>query len=205
MGFRMMLNFNNPYTATGLGDFWDRWHISLSTWFKDYVYFPLGGSRHGKLRTYVNMFITMIISSIWHGAAWTFLIWGVLHAAGRCATRELEQTEVYRQRVPRFAKQLMVFTFVTFTWIFFRAQSLTDASMIISRIFTTGWADPRFPLVMAILILAVWVYQLFYTSGGALRSLVDAAPVRVGLAGFMIAYLLIVAQPSTKQFIYFQF
>jgi alginate O-acetyltransferase complex protein AlgI len=205
MGFRMMLNFNNPYVATGLGDFWNRWHISLSTWFKDYVYFPLGGSRHGKLRTYVNMFITMIVSSIWHGAAWTFLIWGVLHAAGRCATRELEQTEVYRQRVPRLAKQLAVFTFVTFTWIFFRAQSLTDASLIISRIFTTGWADPRFPLLMAILILAVWVYQLFYTSGGALRSLVEAGSVRAGLAALMIAYLVIVAQPSTKQFIYFQF
>ena len=156
MGFRMMLNFNNPYTATGLGDFWNRWHISLSTWFKDYLYFPLGGSRHGKLRTYLNMFITMVISGIWHGAAWTFVIWGGLHALGRCLTRELEQTEFYQERMPRLVKQLAVFTFVTFTWIFFRAQSLTDAWLIISRIFTTGWADPRFPLVMAVLILAVW-------------------------------------------------
>ncbi len=205
MGFRMMLNFNNPYAATGLGDFWNRWHISLSTWFKDYLYFPLGGSRHGKFRTYINMFITMIVSGIWHGAAWTFLIWGALHALGRCATRELEQTEFYQERVPRLAKQLAVFTFVTFTWIFFRAQSLTDASLIISRIFTTGWADPRFPLVMAILILAVWVYQLLYASRGALRWLIEAAPARVGLAALMIAYLVIVAQPSTKQFIYFQF
>ena len=75
MGFHLMLNFNNPYTATGLGDFWNRWHISLSTWFKDYLYFPLGGSRHGKLRTYFNMFVTMVVSGIWHGAAWTFVIW----------------------------------------------------------------------------------------------------------------------------------
>ena len=127
MGFRMMLNFNNPYTATGLGDFWNRWHISLSTWFKDYLYFPLGGSRHGELRTYINMFITMVISGIWHGAAWTFVVWGGLHALGRCLTRELEQTEFYQERIPRLAKQLAVFTFVTFTWIFFRAQSLTDA------------------------------------------------------------------------------
>jgi D-alanyl-lipoteichoic acid acyltransferase DltB (MBOAT superfamily) len=205
MGFRMMLNFNNPYAATGLGDFWNRWHISLSTWFKDYVYFPLGGSRHGRLRTYINMCITMLISGIWHGAAWTFLIWGALHAVGRCATRELEQTEFYRQRVPRLAKQLLVFTFVTFTWIFFRAQSLTDALLIISRIFTTGWTDPRFPIVMATLILAVWVYQLCYTSEGTLRSFTESAPVRVGLAALMIAYLMIVAQPSTRQFIYFQF
>jgi alginate O-acetyltransferase complex protein AlgI len=205
MGFRMMLNFNNPYAATGLGDFWNRWHISLSTWFKDYLYFPLGGSRHGKFRTYINMFVTMIVSGIWHGAAWTFVVWGGLHALGRCLTRELEQTEFYVERVPRLAKQLAVFTFVTFTWIFFRAQSLSDAGLIISRIFTTGWADPRFPVVMAILVLAVWVYQLLYTSRSSLRSWIDVQPVRVGLAALMIMYLAIVAQPSTKQFIYFQF
>src|SRR5262249_15572352 len=93
MGFHLMLNFNNPYTATGLADFWNRWHISLSTWFKDYLYFPLGGSRRGRLRTYLNMLITMVVSGIWHGAAWTFVIWGGLHALGRCLTREVEQTE----------------------------------------------------------------------------------------------------------------
>jgi alginate O-acetyltransferase complex protein AlgI len=205
MGFRMMLNFNNPYAATGLGDFWNRWHISLSTWFKDYLYFPLGGSRRGKSRTYINMFITMIVSGIWHGAAWTFVVWGGLHALGRCLTRELEQTEVYQQRIPRLAKQLAVFTFVAFTWIFFRAQSLSDAGLIISRIFTTGWADPRFPVVMAILVLAVWAYQLIYTSPLSLYRWIDMEPVRVGLAALMITYLAIVAQPSTKQFIYFQF
>ena len=205
MGFRMMLNFNNPYTATGLGDFWNRWHISLSTWFKDYLYFPLGGSRRGKINTYINMFITMIVSGIWHGAAWTFVVWGGLHALGRCLTRELEQTEFYQERIPRLAKQLAVFSFVTFTWIFFRAQSLSDAGLIISRIFTTGWADPRFPLLMAILVLAVWVYQLLHTNPSSLSWWINTRPVRVGLAALMIAYLAIVAQPSTKQFIYFQF
>ena len=205
MGFRMMLNFNNPYAATGLGDFWNRWHISLSTWFKDYLYFPLGGSRRGMIRTYINIIITMLISGIWHGAAWTFVVWGGLHALGRCLTRELEQTEVYQQRIPRLVKQLAVFTFVCFTWIFFRAQSLADAALIIGRIFASGWEDPRFPVLMAVLILAVWVYQLLYSSGPAVRSWIDVAPVRVGLAGLMIAYLAIVAQPSIKQFIYFQF
>jgi alginate O-acetyltransferase complex protein AlgI len=205
MGFRMMLNFNNPYTATGLGDFWNRWHISLSTWFKDYLYFPLGGNRYGPVRTYFNIFVTMVISGIWHGAAWTFVIWGALHALGRCLTREVEQTEFYKRRVPRLLKQLLVYTFVCFTWIFFRAQSLSDAVLIIRRIFTTGWTDPRFPLLMVYLILAVWLYQLLYNSRSALRRYLEAAPVKVGLASFMIAYLLIVAQPSTKQFIYFQF
>src|SRR5438876_1761503 len=144
MGFRLMLNFNNPYTATGLGDFWARWHISLSTWFKDYLYFPLGGNRRGKLRTYFNMFITMVISGIWHGAAWTFVVWGALHALGRCSTRELEETNFYRRRIPAFLKQAWVFAFVTLTWVFFRAQSLTDAWLIIRRIFTAAWTDPRF-------------------------------------------------------------
>jgi len=205
MGFRMMLNFNNPYTATGLGDFWNRWHISLSTWFKDYLYFPLGGSRYGPLRTYFNIFLTMVISGIWHGANWTFVIWGGLHALGRCATREVEQTQFYRKRIPRLLKQMLVFTFVTFTWIFFRAQSLSDAGLIIKRIFTTGWTDPHFPLLMAYMILAVWLYQLLYNSRSALKRYLETSPVRVGLASLMIAYLMIVAQPSTKQFIYFQF
>ena len=87
MGFRLMLNFNNPYLATGLGDFWSRWHISLSTWFRDYVYVPLGGNRHGIFNTYKNMVLTMVISGLWHGASWTFIIWGALHALGRVLTQ----------------------------------------------------------------------------------------------------------------------
>lgn len=205
MGFRLMLNFNNPYAATGLGDFWARWHISLSTWFKDYVYFPLGGNRHGKLRTYCNMFVTMVISGIWHGAAWTFVVWGALHALGRCSTRELEQSDFYRRRIPTIFKQAWVFAFVTLTWVFFRTQSLTDAWLIIRRSFTAGWTDPRFPALMAVLILAVWAYQLLYASESRLRRVLELAPVRVALDVLMIAYLAIVAQPSTKAFIYFQF
>jgi alginate O-acetyltransferase complex protein AlgI len=205
MGFRLMFNFNNPYTATGLGDFWNRWHISLSTWFKDYLYYPLGGNRRGNLRTYFNMFVTMVVSGIWHGAAWTFVIWGALHALGRCLTREMEQSETYSQRVPRLAKQLAVFAFVTFTWIFFRAQTLDDAWLIIGRMAQGGWADPRFPLLMAAMIAAVWLYQLVFNSQSALRPCLDWPPVRVALAMGMIAYLVVAAQPSTKQFIYFQF
>jgi D-alanyl-lipoteichoic acid acyltransferase DltB (MBOAT superfamily) len=206
MGFRLMLNFNNPYTATGLGDFWNRWHISLSTWFKDYVYFPLGGSRHGKLRTYINMFLTMVISGVWHGAAWGFVAWGALHALGRCLTREAEQTAFYRDRVPRLLKQALIFTFVTFTWIFFRAQTLEKSWLVIRRIFTTGWADPRLPLLMTGLVLAVYFYQLLYTSPAGLgRRALDWQPVRVGLVVGMFVYLVVVAQPSTRQFIYFQF
>jgi alginate O-acetyltransferase complex protein AlgI len=205
MGFRLMLNFNNPYTATGLGDFWNRWHISLSTWFKDYLYFPLGGSRGTRIQVYRNIFLTMVTSGIWHGAGWNFIIWGALHAVGRLCTRELELSEFYRERVPRLVKQMAVFAFVSFTWIFFRAQTPTDAWLIISRMVTTGWIDPKFPLLMAGLVLAVWSYQLLYTSRLPWRRALDWGAVRALLAMLMIAYLLIVAQPSTKQFIYFQF
>ena len=127
MGFNLILNFNNPYLSTGLGEFWSRWHISLSSWFRDYVYIPLGGNRQGSLNTYRNLFITFFISGIWHGAAWTFVIWGALHGLGVLITRELERSAVYRERVPKLLKQAGLFLFVSFTWIFFRAESLSDA------------------------------------------------------------------------------
>ncbi len=98
-----------------------------------------------------------------------------------------------------------MFSFVTFTWIFFRAQTLDDARLIISRVCTTAWTDPRFPLWMACMILAVWLYQLVFNSRSPLRRVLEMAPVRVGLAMLMVAYLVLVAQPSTKPFIYFQF
>jgi alginate O-acetyltransferase complex protein AlgI len=205
MGFRLMLNFNNPYAAVGLGDFWNRWHISLSTWFKDYVYFPLGGSRGTLWATYRNMFVTMVISGVWHGADWGFIIWGALHAVARCLTRNLELTVFYRERVPRLVKQLLVFAFVTFTWIFFRAQTWEKSRLILERICTTEWVDPRFPLLMAVLILAVWLYQLIYASRSSLRHVLEWNVVKVGMAALMLAYLLMAAQSSTKQFIYFQF
>jgi alginate O-acetyltransferase complex protein AlgI len=205
MGFRLMLNFNNPYVATGLGDFWNRWHISLSTWFKDYVYFPLGGSRGALWATYRNMFLTMVISGVWHGAEWGFVIWGALHAVARCLTRESELTAFYRERIPRLVKQLAVFSFVTFTWIFFRAQTWEKSRLIIERMFTTDWIDPKFPLLLAGMVLAVWIYQLVFTSESPLKRVLEWDVVKVGLVVGMLVYLLIVAQSSTKQFIYFQF
>jgi D-alanyl-lipoteichoic acid acyltransferase DltB (MBOAT superfamily) len=205
MGYRLMLNFDNPYTATSLRDFWARWHISLSTWFKDYVYIPLGGNRSGAARTYVNMALTMVISGLWHGAAWTFVIWGALHAAGRVLTRELERSAFYRERVPVFMKQIAVFSFVCITWIFFRARSVGDAWTVLKGIVAGGWGDPRFPLLLAVLVGAVWAYQLVYACGPRLRATLAWAPVRVGLAALMVAYLLVVASASTKAFIYFQF
>jgi len=202
MGFNLILNFNNPYLSTGLGEFWTRWHIGLSSWFRDYVYIPLGGNRHGTARMYFNLFVTFFISGIWHGANWTFVIWGTLHALGVMITRELERSDFYRTRVPRLAKQLAVFVFVTFTWIFFRAGSLSDAWLIVQRIFSAAWHDPRMPALMLGLVALVWLYQFLYES--RLRPLLASAPVRIGVVVFMVLYLCLCASGGGA-FIYFQF
>ena len=202
MGFHLILNFNNPYLATGLSDFWARWHISLSTWFRDYVYIPLGGNRHGTFPMYRNLFLTFFISGIWHGAAWTFFIWGTLHAIGVMITRELERSAFYRMRVPRLAKQLGVFVFVSFTWIFFRAGSLDDALLIVRRIFSAAWRDPQIPALMIGLVGLVWLYQFLYES--RFRPLLQTSPVRVGVAVFMVLYICLCASGGGT-FIYFQF
>jgi alginate O-acetyltransferase complex protein AlgI len=202
LGFKLILNFNNPYLATGLGDFWSRWHISLSTWFRDYVYIPLGGNRAGKFNTYRNLFVTFLVSGIWHGAAWTFAIWGMLHALGVIVTRELERSEFYREQVPKILKQVAVFAFVCFAWIFFRAESLSDAWLIINRIFTAFWRDPQMPALMLTLVAVVWLYEFFYES--RFRGLLKLEPVRVSLAVSMVLYMCLFSSGGGT-FIYFQF
>jgi D-alanyl-lipoteichoic acid acyltransferase DltB (MBOAT superfamily) len=208
LGIRLMLNFNNPYVATGMGDFWKRWHISLSTWFQDYVYYSLalgGGRRRGLAANYGNMILTMLVCGLWHGASWNFVIWGALHGVGRLVTRELERVAFYSKRVPKPVKQAATFAFVTFTWIFFRAHTLGEAGTIVSRIFCSGWADPKFPVLMLLLILAAWAYQFAYDGGSRLKRLLETGPVRLGLAVAMILYLAVVSPAGTRAFIYFQF
>lgn len=202
MGFRLILNFNNPYLATGLGEFWSRWHISLSSWFRDYVYIPLGGNRAGTLRMYRNLLLTFLVSGIWHGASWNFAIWGLLHGAGVVITRELERSDFYREKVPRVLKQLGVFVFVSFTWIFFRAGSPGDALLIVRRLFTGAWVDPQIPVLMLALVGLVWAYQFAYES--RFRSLLQAGVLRAGVAVFMVIYLCLCASGGGA-FIYFQF
>ncbi|MBL7223686.1 MAG: MBOAT family protein [Candidatus Brocadiae bacterium] len=203
LGIRLMLNFRNPYLATSLSDFWRRWHISLSTWFRDYVYIPLGGNRKGPARTYANMVLTMLVSGLWHGAAWHFVAWGGIHAAGRVVTRRLEGTAFYRERLPRCVKQALVFAFVSFAWIFFRAHTLADAWLIVTRILAGSLADPACPLLALGLVAAVWAYQFLYES--RLRRLLEPAPVRIAFVIGMILYIAIVPTSGAKPFIYFQF
>jgi len=202
MGFNLILNFNNPYLATGIGDFWRRWHISLSSWFRDYVYIPLGGNQRGVFLTYRNLFVAFLISGVWHGAAWTFVIWGLLHAFGIMTTRELERSAFYRDRVPKQVKQLGVFAFVTFAWIFFRAASLGDALLIVKRMAAAAWTDPQAPALMLGLVALVWLYQFLYES--RFREALKLGAVRVGLAASMVLYLCLCSSPG-RAFIYFQF
>ena len=209
MGIRLMLNFNNPYLATSLGDFWSRWHISLSTWFRDYVYIPLGGNRLGNWMLYRNLFLTFVVSGLWHGAAWTFVIWGALHGTATLATRLAERSRWYREQFPKFAKQLLVFAFVCVTWIFFRAESVSDAGLIVNRIFTASWLtadgieNPPMPILALILVASVWLYQFIYES--RLRRLLQISAVRVVLVAFMILYLMVSPESGEQPFIYFQF
>jgi len=202
MGFNLMLNFNNPYLATDLSDFWNRWHISLSSWFKNYLYLPLGGNRGTRFTTYRNIFATMVISGLWHGAAWNFVLWGAAHALGTMTTRELSRSRAYRDHVPKIVKQVLVFAFVTFTWIFFRAETPGDAALIISRIFSAGMEDPEFPLVALALCLAIWIYQFLYDSEA--RRLLRYTPVKVCLM-VLILFAVIFAGSNPEAFIYFQF
>jgi len=203
MGIRLMLNFRHPYLATGLSDFWSRWHISLSTWFRDYVYIPLGGNRHGPWMLYRNLFLTMVISGIWHGANWTYVIWGILHGGGACLLRSLEHSTWYRQKFPTLLKQLMVFAFVCFAWIFFRAADVADALTVVRGICRGGWQDPGFPLLGWALLAAVWSYEWLCES--RYRTIVAAGWFNLLLAAGMILYLIVMPGGGDQAFIYFQF
>ena len=150
MGFRLMRNFYHPYFSQSVLEFWRRWHISLSGWFMDYVYIPLGGSRKGKVRTYINLFITFIVSGLWHGASWNFVIWGALNGAYNVIHRMFSGTkETERRRrlkegrsLPKqpaavtVLKCLATFLLIDFAWIFFRANTLADAAYVVSNLFS---------------------------------------------------------------------
>ncbi len=136
-------NFNHPYLASGVGDFWHRWHISLSTWLRDYVYIPLGGNKIGVFRTYVNIMITFCVSGIWHGAAWHFIIWGMIHGAYVCIERFikgwgrtgfLSQKNKIIVQVIMFSHVVMTFVLVTVAWIFFRVSQTKDVLIILRKI-----------------------------------------------------------------------
>jgi alginate O-acetyltransferase complex protein AlgI len=140
MGFTLMNNFDRPYRSTSFGEFWQRWHISLSTWFRDYVYFPLGGNRVSQWRWYLNIMIVFMLSGIWHGANWTFVFWGFLNGIYFVIENRFQKMTPSLQKVHglmmTLLKRSIIFLFITFSWIFFRAQNLGSAFYIIKHLFS---------------------------------------------------------------------
>jgi alginate O-acetyltransferase complex protein AlgI len=229
MGFRLMTNFNRPYHAASLSEFWKRWHISLSTWFRDYLYIPLGGNRVAKWRWQLNLFITFLVSGLWHGAAWTFVIWGALHGFYLIFglwTRGVREglaraTRLDRHQTLRRALGLVwVFVLVCFAWIFFRAESLDQALFIVKHLFIGWQATPAYitstltrmgisTLDVVILLLSIGfleAVQLWQSVEDERRLFARSrAPVRWLIGYGLVFALLLVGVFSNNQFIYFQF
>ena len=132
-GFRFQENFNYPYIATSLKDFWQRWHISLSAWFRDYLYIPLGGNQKGSLRTYINLFIVFILCGFWHGASWNFLLWGIIH--GGVLVIERLGLSQFLCRLPKLIRHLYTLVIVLVAWVFFRIEDFSSALAFLAKMF----------------------------------------------------------------------
>ena len=135
MGFDLINNFQRPYFSQSITEFWHRWHISLSLWLKDYIYIPLGGSRCSKVRSYFNIFVTFLVSGVWHGASWTFIFWGVLHGVFQIAEKIIGLNKIISSGIVRLSRTVINFFILTLLWIFFRSANIHDAWLQISKIF----------------------------------------------------------------------
>ena len=215
MGFRLTRNFDFPYKSRNLTDFWRRWHISLSTWLRDYVYIPLGGNRRGTLRTYVNNFLTMLVGGLWHGAAWKFVIWGGMHGVGLIVHKALRPWLV---KIPdtwpvKAASWTLTMAYVSFLFIFFRAASFEDAWLIIRNIFGNFDIAYLAPFVRVRYVWLIFVAMIIAVHSLPTRWINAAgdwfvrAPFGAKLAVFIVAVQLVVQFMSedVMPFIYFQF
>ena len=209
MGFRLMENFRRPYFATSVGEFWHRWHISLSTWFKDYVYIPLGGNRVGRLRNYFNLLVTFVISGIWHGANWTFFLWGTLHGFLLCIEKALGIGKQKFTGINKFFHWAITFVLVCLAWILFRANNLSDAMMVIKGIFTNpGVPKPEYANFIAIgMAMTILLIKEFADEYQWPVRVADSKSwiVRHVYLVMMIAYIILFGVLGGDQFIYFQF
>lgn len=215
MGFRLGINFDSPYQSRNLTEFWRRWHISLSSWLRDYVYIPLGGNRKGTIRTYVNNFLTMLIGGLWHGAAWKFVFWGAMHGVGLAVHKACQPI---LKRIPDnfvtiFFSWLLTFIYVSLLWVFFRAADFEQSVIIIKNIFVDfDWNQfPQFfeaRMIWCIMMLALIVFhfvpQSFTDKCG---ELFISSPWIVKLIGFLVVVQLVIEfmAEEVAPFIYFQF
>jgi alginate O-acetyltransferase complex protein AlgI len=206
LGFSMPDNFRWPYGAVGFSDFWTRWHISLSTWLRDYLYIPLGGNRIGPVRTYVNLMMTMLIGGLWHGASWTFVAWGGLHGAYLVGERACKRAGL---AAPPVVGALLTFALVCLAWVFFRATSFGQAFAVIEAMFGVGTTARALPFVdyeLVIPVIAAIVGVHWVMRGRGIEDLVAKTPwlVRSAALAVMIAAI-VLAQGKDRAFIYFQF
>lgn len=213
MGFELAANFNAPYTATSITDFWHRWHISLSTWLRDYLYIPLGGNRKGKVRQYVNLLITMVLGGLWHGASWNFVFWGALHGIGLMFDKFWLSLKISKTRLMKVLGVILTFNFVSFAWIFFRARSFADAWLVLTRIFTefkaplfTQWVSEYY--LVAILIAVGYIFHWMPKRvENSFEKGLTYMPVYVQsvIMAFVIWILYQARSADIQPFIYFQF
>ena len=155
MGFDLINNFRRPYFAVSISDFWRRWHISLSIWLRDYVYIPLGGSRCSKIRNYLNILITFLVSGIWHGANWSFIIWGLIHGIAQVFEKMLHLSKPGSLKWMNVIRVVMTFCIVTVAWIIFRMPTLSDGVQLISRMFITQSLPVYCPPLSAVLFMSL--------------------------------------------------
>lgn len=216
LGFALPDNFRFPYAAIGFSDFWRRWHISLSTWLRDYLYIPMGGNRGGALATYRNLAVTMLLGGLWHGASWMFVIWGGLHGA------YLSLERLFRARIPadrlsarlhvRYLLALGTFAAVCITWVFFRARSVESAWGILSAMFGAGGHEatavlPTTKIATAFLVAAAMLSLHWTLRDRSLEEAVEKIPiwVRVPILVGMLLLTLMSQTGENNAFIYFQF
>lgn len=214
MGFTLMENFHRPYFAKSIKEFWRRWHISLSTWFKDYLYIPLGGNRVGHYRHLWNLFVTFLVSGIWHGANLTFVLWGSLHGlyqiVGIAKNRLLPKVNVSK-RLHAVFNCLVTFVLVMFAWIFFRANDLHSAFSIIAKIFTdrgplfTGEGIPS--LLLGFMCIGILMLKEIKDEMSIKVHALNAENywVRIISISLFIAFIILTASFNGGAFIYFQF
>ena len=216
LGIRFPVNFDAPYTARNLQDFWRRWHITLSRWLRDYLYIPLGGSSGSEGRTVRNIMITMVLAGLWHGAAWTFVVWGALHGLGQAVGHVRRRSRV-RRGLPAVAdgpvriwvQRFLTFQFVCLGWVFFNASGLTNAFALLGRVFS-GWGRPS-PLVTPLLVLVVVGTVVSQLVPSARVDRLQAAfsrqkaGVQVGLLSLALLGITTFGPVGVAPFIYYRF
>jgi alginate O-acetyltransferase complex protein AlgI len=211
LGIILPDNFKYPYASLGFSDLWKRWHISLSSWLKDYLYIPLGGNRHGITRLYFALMLTMLLGGLWHGAAWTFVVWGGLHGTYLILER------LQRKHIPFAITKwngiflaFLTFTCVNITWVFFRAKEFSTAKHIISSMFYLNANGEKILLLFDIIKILIIITILFLTHWFMRNTSVKEvskkiSPVTLGIVWCIMTFLIVIAQGSGEQFIYFQF